>query len=88
MLKVKQLSQLIPPSHKSFFLLEDQAAEKERNFLISQCANLIRDFGFVHLSSGDLLRDEMKTGGPDALELKKIMDEGKLVSSEMVVRLI
>lgn len=29
----------------------------------TQCANLVSEFGFVHLSAGDLLRDEQKKGG-------------------------
>jgi len=28
----------------------------------TQCSNIVRDFGFMHLSAGDLLREEMNSG--------------------------
>lgn len=54
----------------------------------TQCANIVRDFGYEHLSTGDLLREEVKKGGELGETLKKTMDEGKLVSSALLVELL
>jgi adenylate kinase family enzyme len=48
----------------------------------------VKKYKFVHLSTGDLLRDEVKTGSPLAKELNAVMKEGKLISSELMVKLI
>jgi len=47
----------------------------------TQCANLVRDYGFVHLSAGDLLREEQNREGSEFGELiKTYIREGKIVS--------
>jgi UMP-CMP kinase len=47
----------------------------------TQCANLVRDYGFVHLSAGDLLREEQDRQGSEFGELIKMyIGEGKIVS--------
>lgn len=46
----------------------------------TQCANLVRDYGFVHLSAGDLLRAEQNRAGSEYGELiKTYIREGKIV---------
>ncbi|KAG0343254.1 hypothetical protein BG000_004192 [Podila horticola] len=51
----------------------------------TQCANLVRDFGFVHLSAGDLLRAEQERPGSQYGELiKTYIKEGKIVPMEML----
>jgi len=52
------------------------------------CARLAEECGVVHLSSGDLLREEVKRGTPLGLECAKIMERGELVSSAVITALI
>jgi UMP-CMP kinase len=52
------------------------------------CANLVRDFGFVHLSAGDLLREERDSGSPDGDLINNIILEGKIVPVKITVNLI
>ncbi|KAL3910368.1 MAG: hypothetical protein SGILL_007716, partial [Bacillariaceae sp.] len=44
--------------------------------------------GVVHLSSGDLLRDEVERDTPLGREVKEVMARGELVSSAVIVKLI
>lgn len=41
-----------------------------------------------HISTGDILREEMKNGTPLGREVKQIIDAGKLVSDDIVTRLV
>ncbi|KAG0203812.1 hypothetical protein BGX28_004053 [Mortierella sp. GBA30] len=55
----------------------------------TQCANLVRDFGFVHLSAGDLLRAEQERPGSQYGELiKTYIREGKIVPMEVTIALL
>ncbi|KAF9987008.1 hypothetical protein BGZ65_005422 [Modicella reniformis] len=55
----------------------------------TQCANLVRDFGFVHLSAGDLLRIEQERPGSQYGELIKThIKEGKIVPMEVTIALL
>lgn len=54
----------------------------------TQCSKLKEDYGFIHLSTGDLLRAELEKGGADANEISELMKEGKLVPSSLLVKLI
>jgi len=55
----------------------------------TQCANLVRDFGFKHLSAGDLLREEQDRPGSEFGErIKSDIREGKIVPMEITVQLL
>ena len=44
-----------------------------------QCDKIVQDFGYLHLSAGDLLRDEVKNGTKIGRECEQLMKDGKLV---------
>ncbi len=54
----------------------------------TQASKLTADRGFKHISTGDLLRSEIAKQSALGLEVKKVMDEGKLVSDDLVIRLL
>lgn len=55
----------------------------------TQCQNLVRDYGFVHLSAGDLLRAEQNRAGSEFGELiKTYIREGRIVPMEVTVALL
>ncbi|WP_374951587.1 adenylate kinase [Mucilaginibacter sp.] len=54
----------------------------------TQSQNLIEKYGLIHLSTGDLLRNEIANGTQLGLEAKKLMDDGKLVPDEVVIGMI
>lgn len=52
-------------------------------------AKILQDkYGLQQLSTGDMLRAEVSAGTPLGLKAKAIMDEGKLVSDEIVIDMI
>lgn len=54
----------------------------------TQSQLLIDKYKLIHLSTGDLLRNEISNGTPLGIEAKKIMDEGQLVPDEVVIGMI
>ena len=54
----------------------------------TQSARLIEKYQLVHLSTGDILREEIDNGTPLGLEAKKLMDQGILVPDEVVIGMI
>ena len=52
-------------------------------------AGLIKDMmGIVHISTGDMLREEMKKGSALGNEIKALIEKGALVPDEVVTRLV
>src|ERR1700761_1387521 len=55
----------------------------------TQCANLVRDYGFTHLSAGDLLRAEQnRPGSKVGEEIRRCIREGEIVPMEVTVGLL
>lgn len=46
------------------------------------------DFGFEHLSTGDMLREEMKTGTELGKKAKDYVDAGQLVPDELIIGMV
>jgi len=55
----------------------------------TQCAKLVADYGFKHLSAGDLLREEQDRPGSEFGEMiKSYIKEGTIVPMEVTVQLL
>lgn len=55
----------------------------------TQCANLVRDYGFKHLSAGDLLREEQDRPGSEFGDMiKTYIKEGQIVPMEVTIQLL
>ncbi|GBG90227.1 hypothetical protein CBR_g50406 [Chara braunii] len=54
----------------------------------TQCARIVENYGFVHLSAGDLLRAEVASGSEHGVMLQNMMKEGKIVPAEVTVGLL
>ncbi len=49
---------------------------------------LVKHFGYEHLSTGDLLRDEIKSGSELGNQINDLITKGSLVSDELITRLV
>lgn len=54
----------------------------------TQAARLVDELGYTHLSTGDLLRKEIKSGSALGQKVQGIMDAGKLVDDDTVLELL
>ena len=54
----------------------------------TQAQKLINEFGFVQLSTGDMLRAAIRKGTEIGVEAKSIIDKGELVSDEIVIGIV
>jgi hypothetical protein len=49
----------------------------------TQCERMVAKYGYKHLSTGDLLRDELASGSDLGKKCEALMKEGKLVPTEV-----
>jgi adenylate kinase len=54
----------------------------------TQSEKVIKKYGLVHISTGDLLRDEVAAQTDLGSQAKEIMDKGELVSDKIVIGMI
>lgn len=54
----------------------------------TQAEFLIKSYGLIHLSTGEILRSEIAAGSELGVEAKKFMDKGELVPDHLVVKMI
>jgi len=54
----------------------------------TQSERLIKEFGFVQLSTGDILREAVRNGTELGKKAKQYMDAGKLVPDEIIIGII
>ena len=54
----------------------------------TQCEIITKEFGVVHLSTGDILRAAVKAGTPLGVKAKKFMDGGELVPDELITGVV
>ena len=51
----------------------------------TNCARIVSKFGYVHLSAGDLLREERASGSQLADMINTFIKEGKIVPAEVTI---
>ena len=51
-------------------------------------SNFLKSLGYIHISTGDMLRSEIATGSELGKEIDEIIRKGDLVSDELVIKLI
>ncbi|CAK4084155.1 unnamed protein product [Aphanomyces euteiches] len=54
----------------------------------TQCELLVKHYGVVHLSTGDILRAAIQAGSDVGLKAKGFMDAGELVPDDLIIRVI
>jgi UMP-CMP kinase family protein len=54
----------------------------------TQCERIVQEYGYHHLSSGDLLRAEAKSGSAEGREIQRLMENGQLVPVSTTLALI
>jgi adenylate kinase len=54
----------------------------------TQSEKLVEKYGLIHLSTGNLLREEIANKTPLGMEAKNFMDKGQLVPDEVVIGMI
>ena len=54
----------------------------------TQCGKIVEEYKYAHLSAGDLLRAERKSGSENGQMIDEYIKEGKIVPVEVTVRLL
>ena len=68
----------LPAGTKIIFVLGGPGSGKG-----TQCDRIVKKYKLTHLSAGDLLREEVKSGSATGQQLEGVMKEGKLVPQEV-----
>ena len=76
-------NKITSPKMKVVFVLGGPGSGKGTN-----CSKIVDLFGYVHLSAGDLLREERNSGSALAEMINNFIAEGKIVPAEITVRLL
>lgn len=79
----KYFKTLAATKYKVVFVLGGPGSGKGTN-----CTRIVDTFGYVHLSAGDLLREERNSGSELADMINTFIAEGKIVPAEITVRLL
>ena len=52
-------------------------------------SNMLKEkFGYIHISTGDMLREAINSGSEIGKEVKNIIDKGELVSDDLIIKLV
>ncbi len=54
----------------------------------TQCEQIVKRYGYTHLSTGDLLREEVSSGSERGQQLKAVMESGALVTLDVGLQLL
>ncbi|MCX8112704.1 MAG: adenylate kinase [Bacteroidia bacterium] len=54
----------------------------------TQARRLVERYGWTYLATGDLLREEIQRGTPLGQSIKNLVEEGKLVPDDLIIRLV
>lgn len=54
----------------------------------TQAEKIVQKYGYTHISTGDLLREEVNSGSARGADLSKVMKDGGLVSTDVVMELL
>lgn len=54
----------------------------------TQAALICKKFSIPHISTGDILREQVASGSPLGLKVKSVLDAGELVSDELVMQVV
>ena len=79
------MSQLLKKGSKGLKLIIAGAPASGKG---TQCEVIKERYGVVHLSTGDMLREAAKAGTEVGLKAKEFMNEGKLVSDEIIIGVV
>ncbi|XP_076066500.1 cytidine/uridine monophosphate kinase Dak1 isoform X1 [Oratosquilla oratoria] len=81
---VRRLGLAMAPNYNVVFVLGGPGAGKG-----TQCSNIVKEFGYVHLSAGDLLREERSKPGSQYGELiENHIKNGTIVPVEITCSLL
>uniref|UniRef100_A0A336LVF4 CSON001066 protein n=1 Tax=Culicoides sonorensis TaxID=179676 RepID=A0A336LVF4_CULSO len=54
----------------------------------TQCKKLVEKYNFYHLSTGQLLRNEISSGSVKGREFERVMSQGSLVPDEEIIEML